>query len=145
MKGLVFDKENRLKGAVFGDKPMMMFEEKDLDDKEGNTKSPTTGRPYIQLSTRRFQGAPVALPNEVMAITVTNFKRDSEMVIYIDDKAVAKLRVDRQGYAKAEVRAPRQFGLHSITIRAANDEKRVIDGTNFLVKHEDNFKRGRRP
>jgi hypothetical protein len=34
-------------------------------------------------------------------------------------------------------RAPIGFGLHSITIRYARDEKRVIDGTMFFVRHRD--------
>lgn len=141
LKGLVFDKKNRLKGAVFGDKPMMMFQEKNLDEKEGNTRSPTADKPYIEISTKRFEGAPVALPDEVITITVRNLKSGTDVIVYIDDKPVSKARATGEGALKTEVRAPREFGLHSVTIRAANDEKSVIDGTMLLVKHNDDFKR----
>ncbi len=145
MKGLVFDKENRLKGAVFGDKAMTMYEEKEVEEKEGNSKSPSEGKPYIQISTKRFDGAPTASPDEVIAVTVANLRRDSDVVIHIDGKPVSKARVDARGYLRTQVRAPLEFGLHNITIRYATDEKSVIDGVMFLVKHVDDFKRRRPP
>lgn len=145
MRGLVFDKENRLKGAVFGDAPMVMSDEDDVEDKEGNAKSPSEGKPYIQITTKRFDGGPVALPGEVMTITVANLKRDTDVVIYMDDKLASKGRVSGEGSLRLELRAPREFGLHSITVRSADDEKSVLDGTMFLVKHNDDFKRGKPP
>lgn len=124
---------------------MVMFEEQDLEDKEGNTKSPIGDKPYVEVTTQRFDGAPVALPGEVIQIMVRNLERNMDVVIYLDNTQVIKSRTNDQGVLKLEVRAPREFGLHSITIRSANDEKYVIDGTMFLVKHNDDFKRRRRP
>ncbi len=62
MKGLVFDAGNHLKGAIFGDKPMMMYEVKkdDKQDKKQNTKSPIEGKPYIRLAAKGYAGVPTA-------------------------------------------------------------------------------------
>jgi photosystem II stability/assembly factor-like uncharacterized protein len=145
MKGLVFDKDNRLKGAVFGDKQMPMFEEVDTVEQDGNKKSPNDGKPYIKLQTPRFSGAPTAAANEMIPITIANLKSNRDVIIYVDDVPSTKGRTDIDGSFKAEVKAPEQEGLHGITIRFADDEKNVIDGTMFLVKHLDEIEKEQKP
>ena len=108
-------------------------------------KSPTEGKSYIRVTTKRFDGAPVALPGEVIPITVANLKSDTDVVIYLDDQPASRGRASGEGSWTLELRAPREFGLHSITVRTAGDEKAVIDGTMFLVKHYDDFKQEKPP
>jgi photosystem II stability/assembly factor-like uncharacterized protein len=137
MRGLVLDKSNRLAGAVFGDSPMTMAVDDESEDEEGSTKSPIEGRPYVRITARRFEGSPVAYPGEKLSITVGNLEADADVVVYVDDAPAAKGRAGRDGQLALEVAAPLAFGLHSVTIRRAADEKNVVDGTMFLVKHVD--------
>jgi photosystem II stability/assembly factor-like uncharacterized protein len=135
MKGLVFDKENRLKGAVFGDKPIMMYEPKEIKEppRNQNTKSPTEGKPYVRLIIKGY----AAEPGETVLVTSPNLQRNTDIAIYVDNEPAAKVRTDGQGNLRAQVSAPVEFARHSLTIRYARDEKNVVDGTMFSVRHKD--------
>lgn len=139
-RGLVFGKDNQLVGAVFGDQQATMVKPDVAPDKEGQTKSPTSGKPYLRIRTMRFEGAPVASPDEQIQITGSNFASDSSLEILIDGRpADNKVQVDAKGTFKAEVRAPREFGMHRIEVRTIDGkgQAKVLDGSMFLVKHMD--------
>jgi hypothetical protein len=55
-----------------------------------------------------------------------------------------KIQVDGEGLFRASIRAPMEMGLHRLEVRANGNEQRVLDGSMFLVKHVDDFKRERR-
>jgi photosystem II stability/assembly factor-like uncharacterized protein len=136
IRGLVFGKDNQLIGAVFGDQHATMFKPDLRQDKEGQTKSPTAGAPYLRIKTKRFEGAPVASPDEQIQITGSDFAADSSLEILIDGQPTGiKVQVDAKGTFKAEARAPRDFGQHSLEVRGGAGK--VLDGSMFLVKHLD--------
>lgn len=107
-------------------------------EREGETKSPVTDKPYLQIVTEHFDGAPTATPGEVIQITGTNFPRDTVLEIVIDRRPVHdKALVDGQGTLRVQIDAPQEIGLHSLEIRLADGQKTVLDGSMFLVKHID--------
>lgn len=54
----------------------------------------------------------------------------------VDDRTVEQVRANQEGAVAAMVSAPREWGLHSITVRDA-ESRRVLDGAMFIVKHQD--------
>ncbi len=77
----------------------------------------------------------------MMSITILDLEPGTDLVIYVDESSVLKVQADANGSLKAEISAPGEFGLHTITIRYARDEKNVIDGTMFSVRHVDDFEK----
>lgn len=139
-RGLTFGKDNRLLGAVFGDQQVTMFKPEVARDIEGQTKSPTAGKPYLRISTKRFEGVPVASPDDQVQLTGSDFASGSGLEILVDGRPTDyKVQIDAKGTFRAEVRAPRKFGLHSIEVRgiSGKGQGNVIDGSLFLVKPMD--------
>jgi hypothetical protein len=117
-----------------------MFKPEAGQDKEGQTKSPTAGKPYLRIKTNRFEGAPVASPDERIQVTGSDFASGASLEILIDGRPTGnKVKVDDKGTFKAEVRAPRGFGNHSIEVRGGSEKVggNVIDGSMLLVKPMD--------
>jgi hypothetical protein len=147
VKGFTIDRSNQLAGAVFGDQPMVMAQTLPDEEKISSTKSPTVDKPYIQLSTKRVDGSPSATPGEIFQVSGRNFPRGAALEIAIDGQIMhEKIQVDNEGLFRTSVRAPMETGLHrlKVSVRVGPDEQRVLDGSMFLVKHVDDFKRERR-
>jgi hypothetical protein len=145
MTGVVFDRENRLKGAIFANKPLMMYQPKEIVEQERNlnTKSPTEGKPYVRVTARNNVIGSVAEPGETILVTSPNLARNTDITIYIDNRPAAKARTNAQGDLGAQVRAPAEFGRHTIVIRYSNDEQNVIDGAMFRVRPRDDMEAGK--
>jgi len=142
IKGLVFGKDNRLAGVVFGDRPMVMIPPESEKDIEGQSRSPIADKPYLQIIAKRNYGAPTAAPGEVIQITGTNFPRDANLEITVDGQPSGdKIKVDGQGTFNAQIPAPPEMGLHSVIIYTGAGKKTVLDGSMFLVKQLDEFKK----
>jgi photosystem II stability/assembly factor-like uncharacterized protein len=141
IKGLVFDNDYRLKGVVFGDKPMVMPQPR--SPQEPNLKAPTkfppADKPYLQIFTKRFHGGPTATPDEIIQITGTNFAPNAVLLVVIDGQPPSdKIQADSKGAFKAEIRAPHAMGMHRLEIRGGQGEK-TLDGSMLLVTHLDQF------
>jgi hypothetical protein len=145
MTGIVFDRENRPKGAIFADKPMMMYEPKNIVEQPRNlnSKSPTEGKPYVTVTAKNNIIGPTPEPGETILVTSRNLARNAEIAIYVDAKPVARARSNGQGYLATRVRSPTEFGRHIITIRYTKDEQKIIDGAMFRVRHYDDHERKR--
>lgn len=145
LTGLVLGKDNRLAGAVFAYKPMVMISSESGQERGGQTKSPLANKPHLQIVTKRFDGGPTVAPGEVIQVVGTNFPRGAVLEIMIDKRpANDKIPVDGQGAISAQMGAPRGMGLHSLVIRLADGQKTVLDGSMFLVKHIDEGKSRKR-
>ena len=117
--------------------------EREQDKEEtGRKESPTAGKPYIELQLGSG-GANFVGALKPFVIALRNFPADTPLEIAIDDKIVEKSRANETGEAVIRVVAPREAGLHSVTVRDAQTQK-VIDGAMFIVRHEDERREGRR-
>lgn len=147
IKGLVFGKNYRLTGVIFGDKPMVTLQPR--SPQEPNVKAPTTsplaGKPYLQIVTNRFHGGPTATPGEPIQVTGTNFPPNAVLLVVIDGQpARDKVQADSKGSFKAESRAPQEMGMHRLEIRDGKGEK-TLAGSMLLVTHIDEFQEPNAP
>ncbi|GAC1395238.1 MAG: hypothetical protein NVSMB68_12310 [Thermoanaerobaculia bacterium] len=135
-----------LMGAVFTEKPLKMYEPSAAErnqDKEpiGSKESPTAGKPYLQLDIARSGSNRVA-PLQPITISGRSFPANTSLEIAVDGGPVEKVQVSENGTFTVRIIAPRDFGVHAVTVRDAQTQK-VIDGAMFLVVHEDNRKNER--
>ena len=110
----------------------------------GRTQSPTATKPYIHLTIPGGSAANTVAPGEPVRISVRNLPRGTTIEILVDGVVALKVSVNQRGELVASVYAPRDFGLHRITIRDAATAA-VIDGTMFIVKHRDDRDQRKRP
>jgi photosystem II stability/assembly factor-like uncharacterized protein len=127
-------------GAAFSEKPLAMYEpteEEKTQPREpaGRKQSPIAGRPYITLTLPGGSANTVA-PDAPIRVSARNFPRGTSVEIVVDSVRVERVTVGERGEFRVVVRAPREFGLHNLTVRDAVTGK-VIDGANFIVKAED--------
>jgi photosystem II stability/assembly factor-like uncharacterized protein len=135
--GLTLGAKGRLISEVSAEKPLA-YERKQQDDREepaGNEKSPTAGKPYVQLL-ERSGGSNSVTPGSPITVSGRDFPRNVALEIAIDRQVMEKAYANEKGEWKATLRAPRNEGLHSLTVRDAATGK-VIDGAMFLVRHVD--------
>lgn len=150
LAGFAFAKDGKVAGAVFSEKQLSMrfhapqeseelrqkVKEQEAGQPEGNEKSPTIGKPYMQMITGHPNQPNVMAPGKTMQLSGREFAPGSEIEIAVDDKVVAKTTVGPDRAVQIAVPVPNQFGMHYWTVRDAATGK-VIDGAMFLVSHED--------
>ncbi len=145
IKGLVFDKDNRLAGLIFGDQPMTLAPPESDKDIKGPTEPPSAGKPYIHIVAGRNHGAPTASPGEVIRVTGANFPRDAVLEIAVDGQSSHdQIRTDGQGAFIVQIPAPPEMGMHSVIITTGGGKKTVLDGSMFLVTHLDENKKDKK-
>lgn len=139
--GLTLGARGTLTGAVFSDKTLLMYEpsenernpQKQLVGRQG---SPTAGKPYLTLT---FPGGSTSNgvgPEGPIRIAARNFQRGALLDIALDQKAVERVKVGEDGAFAVTIKAPQEFGLHTLTARDAT-KGNVIDGANFIVSVQD--------
>jgi photosystem II stability/assembly factor-like uncharacterized protein len=138
--GFALNAKGKVIRGVYTEKPLAMYEptqqEREQDKEEtGRKESPTAGKPYIELQLGSG-GANTVGALKPFVIALHNFRAETALEIAIDDKVVEKGRANEKGEAVVRLVAPREAGLHSVTVRDAQTQK-VIDGAMFIVKHED--------
>jgi len=143
--GLTFDERGRLMGLVFSDKhltrrPRLKEEQKEeqeeaREEEHKQRKSPTEGKPYVQLAVGQ-NGRRSVPPGAPLRLTGKNFPPGTTIQVQIDARNVATVRVPGKGEMVLEIPAPREFGLHSISF-LKGPKGQILDGTMFLVGHED--------
>ena len=139
--GLTLGARGTLIGAAFSDKTLSMYEPSELErnpDKQpvGQKASPTAGKPYLTLTLPGGSASNAVGPEVPIKISARKFPRGALIEIALDQKTVERLKVGDAGDFAVTIRAPAEFGLHTITARDAAMGS-VIDGTNFIVKSED--------
>lgn len=139
--GLTLGTRGNLIAAVFAEKPLSIYEPSDRERSQdripsGQKASPTADRPYLRLTIPAGTAANTVAPEALIRISARNFPRGATVEIAIDQMTVERVKVSDRGEIAVSVRAPREFGLHTVMARnAATGE--VIDGANFIVKAED--------
>jgi photosystem II stability/assembly factor-like uncharacterized protein len=139
--GLTMGARGTLIGAAFSDKTLSMYEPSDLERNPakqpvGQKASPTAGKPYLTLTNLGGSASNAVGPEVPIKISARKFPRGALIEIALDQKTVERLKVGDAGEFAVTIRAPAEFGLHTITARDAATGS-VIDGTNFIVKSED--------
>jgi photosystem II stability/assembly factor-like uncharacterized protein len=99
----------------------------------GSRQSPTAGKPKISIdgageANRVIAGAP-------MTVMARALPPGLPVTVQIDGQIVASAKAADNGSLRAILKAPAQFGLHSITLVAV--DRKGITGMNFLVVHSD--------
>jgi hypothetical protein len=140
--GLVPRRDGTLPGIVFSKAPLAMHpgeqeaaNRAEVEEKPiGREESPTVGKPYLEVRTGNALGSNVALPGQTVQIVVRGARGGIE--IAIDGETLGTVAVGDEGQFSASVEAPRQFGIHKITIINQANGK-VIDGAMLLVRPGD--------
>jgi len=145
--GLTLGERGNVLAAAFAEKPLSMYESNEREknqDKEpsGRQASPAADRPYLQLTFPGGSAANTVAPGALLRISARNFPRGTSLEIALDSITVERMMAGDKGEFAVSIRAPRDFGLHSATVRDPATGK-VIDGTNFIVKAEDTRRRSR--
>jgi hypothetical protein len=139
--GLTLGARNNLIGAAFSEKTLSMYEPSELErnpDKQvsGQKASPTAGKPYLSLTMAEGSAGNTIAPEAPIRISARDFPRGELLEIALDHKVAERVKVGDNGKFVVTIRAPQEFGLHTVTARDAASGK-VIDGANFIVKPED--------
>jgi hypothetical protein len=149
LAGFTLGKDDIVGGAVFSEKRLSTREPEPKESEElrkkaqeeekhepiGNKQSPTTGKPYVQMTgppeqPNRF------VPGKSIQLSGKDFVPETPVEITIDDRVVEKVIVNRDGVFQVATPVPQEFGLHTLTVRDGKTGK-VIDGAMFIVSHED--------
>jgi photosystem II stability/assembly factor-like uncharacterized protein len=136
--GLTLRRNGTLAGVVFSKAPLAMHvaeqrapaEEKPV----GREVSPIAGKPYLEVIAGT--GANAVAPGQTVQLAGRGHGAGSTVEIAIDGKIVEKVAVGQDGRFSATVEAPRQFGIHNITVIDQANAK-VVDGSMLLVRPED--------
>lgn len=147
--GLTLGERGNPLGGAFAENTLSMYEpserEKNQDQEQsGRQTSPTADRPYLVLRFPNGSAANTAAPGTIIEVSGRNFPRGLPLEIAVDDSTVQRVVVGERGDFRANVRAPSEFGLHSVTVRDAAT-RRVIDGAMFIVKPQDTRRDERAP
>ena len=102
----------------------------------GRAESPIAGKPYVEVITGHVTGANSAIPGQTIQIAGRSHRAGSTVEIAIDGKVIEKAAVAADGRFSATVEAPRQFGMHNITI-IDQESAKPVDGAMLLVRPED--------
>jgi hypothetical protein len=102
----------------------------------GRSESLTASRPYLEVITGDLIGSNVVAPEHTIQLGGRGHHPGSTVEIAIDGKTVQEVVVGQRGRFSVTVEAPRQFGIHKITIIDQSSAK-VIDGAMVLVRPED--------
>ena len=140
LTGFAFNRAGKVIRGIYTEKPLSMYEPTQLEreqdkDPKGRQESEVAGKPYISLQLGSG-AANTVVARKPFTIALRNFAANASIEIAIDGYAVEKRRVNEKGEAIIRVVAPREPGLHSVTVRDAQTQ-RVIDGAMFIVRHED--------
>jgi hypothetical protein len=141
IKGLTLGEHGELRGAIFGDRPMPVIQ---LDEPPKKSEqqarsverpsSPTVGKPHVRLISGGLGAANRVSPGQAMRIIGSGFKPGARVEIALDGRPVeTEASVGPKGEFSATIAAPREFGLHRLTVRQGGN----TDGIMFLVSHVD--------
>ena len=131
---------SELVGIIFSPRAVSMYAADENDRTEqvpvGRERSPTADKPYLEVLT-----GPVSSPSHTIRLSGRGFEVGTTIKIAVDGNNVEQLVVRPGGKFLVAVQAPRQIGLHSITI-IDSASGRVIDGTMVAVRPEDSPRPG---
>jgi len=149
-RGILLDKDNQPVGTIFSNRQEKFVppaidqrnyasqQQRPPKGSRGDDKSPAERKPYVRLRTKRFDGAPTAFPGEAMQLSISNLTADTTVEILLDRRPTQYEKKDQTSNTfTAEVRAPREEGLHSLEVRLKTSSGTVVDGVMFFVKHQD--------
>ena len=102
-------------------------------DEVGTAKSPTLGQPRVSIEGDGAGGRVVA--GAPIIVTATALPPGLPVLVQIDDSVVARGVAANNGALRLSVKAPMQFGLHTLTV--VTTDGKGITGLNFLVVHGD--------
>ena len=151
-RGIVLNKNNEPVGTVFSNRQEKFVlpaielrrrnhasqQQRPTKGPRGDNKSPAESKPYVRLRTKRFDGAPTAFPGEAMQLSISNFTSGTTVEIMLDRRPAQYETKDQTNSTfTAEVKAPREEGLHSLEVRLKTGSETVVDGVMFFVKHQD--------
>lgn len=102
----------------------------------GSQRSPTAGKPYLTIFAKSGRGDAVEA-GEPLVVRGRDFAPGGSLDVLIDEKPVGNASVAKSGAFEVKLTAPKQFGMHTLTVRDAASGK-IIDGANFIVRHGDN-------
>ena len=75
-------------------------------------------------------------PEDPLTVVGERMPRGTVLEIVLDGRPMQKVEADRSGFLKTLIKAPKEFGLHTLVVRDANSE-RPIDGTMFVIRPRD--------
>ncbi len=104
-------------------------------EREDRSRSPTTGKPYAILTVPGGSSDRVE-PGQRITVQVSALGPRTAVNILLDGKVVSRAEADRIGAVRADIIAPLTFGLHTIRVNDITT-KATIDGTMFIVRHND--------
>lgn len=99
-------------------------------------RSPIAGKPYFSLTTGDGGAGETIAPGAAIVLSGTGFKPGSTLEVVLDGRAVGKAQVQKGGVFRIELKGPDDIGLHTLVLRDGETQK-VIDGVNFIVRHDD--------
>ena len=138
--GLTLGARGTLIGAAFSERTLAMYEPSELERNPGRLvglqTSPTAGKPYLTLTFPGGSAANAVAPEGPIRISARSFPPGALIQIAIDHKPAERVKVGDRGEFAVTIRAPQEFGLHTVTARDAATGT-VIDGANFIVNAED--------
>jgi hypothetical protein len=97
----------------------------------GREESPTANRPYLEVLT-----GPLSNVGRAIELAGRGFEAGRILDIALDGQTTERVTVNQAGKFTAVVRAPMQFGLHSVTI-VDTPGKKVVDGTFVVITPSD--------
>jgi Tectonin domain len=128
--------ESELVCFQFSPRPRSMYvpEERPEEAEErpvGRTESPTAGQPYLEVLT-----GSVTSPASTIQLAGRNLEAGKPVEIAIDGNTVQRVTADRAGKFSTAVKAPTQFGVHSLTL-IDSASRNVLDGALISVRPTD--------
>jgi len=133
--GVVFTSDGTLTGAAFAKSELSLLPPEFDGDYKGSTESPMKGTPYIRLTASAFNGVATAAPQEVFALSGTNFAAGASYEVLVDGAPVeGEITADSSGSLTTRLAAPSESGYHRVEVRTVK-EGTAIDGSLLLVTH----------
>jgi photosystem II stability/assembly factor-like uncharacterized protein len=125
---------SELVGFLFSPRPRSMYIPEEMGEAEerpvGQEETPTERKPYLEV----LSGAVV--PGGTIQLAGRGLPAGSNVEIAIDGHIVERVTADREGKFSSAVQAPREFGVHSLTLIDSASRK-VLDGAMVSVRPED--------
>jgi hypothetical protein len=144
MTGLALDERGGLSGALYTSERIPLSERSrtraDVRTADARfilrqNRSPTASKPYISLAAAN-KGMDDIQPEDQLILTGERMPRNAVPEIVLDGRPMAKPDRGRSGVLKTAIKAPKEFGLHTLIVRDANT-KQTLDGTVFVVRPRD--------
>jgi hypothetical protein len=142
LTGLALNERGGLAGALYTRGRMALSEKSAAREVRSakarvvlqQNRSPTLSKPYISLSASK--GTDDIAPDDPLTVTGQRMPGNAVPEIVLDGHPVARAERDRSGSLKTTIKAPKQFGPHTLIVRDANT-KATIDGSMFVVRPRD--------